>query len=281
MQKVFRVIQSLLDFLKIICVFCMLMLMLYWIQHLAQLDWAWLGFIAPLLNGFIAAGEMVSDSSINFFGAIFEYKYIWALAFMGILYFILNLLKIGTEVMEEAYDNARRAVNKMKENSFNNQLKKEQNNEQLAIKKYQIFVSTSIKKKFCHTELSINIEEQNKIMNKFLIEKLGISPTVYRDGYLYSFNDFNKIDDVLDIFFKLISSKSPLNYFINVQILTNKIDNKELDSLIDLKFENKISMLSDTAFRYKFNASHRYGVSQLGIYQKENLTIEAHEFIVI
>lgn len=281
MSTVFELIKQLLGFIKIILVFCMLMLLLYWIQNLAHLDWRWLGFITPFLDFLISAGKAISSGSMKLFDAVFEYKYFWALVLLGVMYAITHLLRIGTEKLEEVFDTGRRVVKRIEENNLNNQLQKEQTGEQLAIRRYQIYISTTIKKKFSHLEQNVNLEEQNKIMNKFLMEKLGIAPVKYKDGFLYSFSDFNKVDNVLDVFFKVLKSNSPLNYFISVQVLTGENDTSNLDTLIDLKFENKISMLSNTAFRYKFNASHRYGISQLGIYQKENNTVEAHEFIVI
>ena len=77
------------------------------------------------------------------------------------------------------------------------------------------------------------------------------------------------------ILFKLINSNAPIEYAICVQVGD---DSQKLNKLIDLKFFGKISMASDTAYRYKFNESHRYSTSQLGIYQYEGGTMEAHEF---
>ena len=283
MSKVFGFIKSLLQFFKIVLVFCMLMLLLYWIKNLASLNWAWLGFISPLLEGFLGAGKMISDGALDLWGAVFEYKYMWALVIMIALYYVVHFARLGTEALEEAFDEGSRVVKRIEERKFNDSLKQEQANEQIAIKRYRIYVSTSVKNKFSHLECNVDLEEQNKIMNKFLSEKLLVTPTPYEGGFLYSFSDFNSIDNVLEVFFKLLSSNAPLNYIICVQVCAGNpsAEKEQLKSLIDLKFENKISMMSDTAFRYKFNKSHRYGTSQLGMFQKGNDTVEAHEFIVI
>lgn len=283
MSKIFGFLKSLLQFFKIILVFCMLMHLLYWTKNLANLDWGWMGFISPLLDGFINIGNMISSGSLQLFEAVFEYKYMWALVIMIALYYITHFAHIGTEVLEEACNEGHKVIKRIEEKKFNDSLQKNQTDEQTAIKKYRIYVSTSVKKKFSHLECNVNHEEQDKLMNKFLMEKLSITPTAYEGGYLYSFSDFNSIDNVLDIFFKLINSNAPLDYIICVQVCAgNPVAEKEnLKSLIDLNFENKISMMSDTAFRYKFNKSHKYGTSQLGLFQKGNDTVEAHEFIVI
>lgn len=283
MSSIFGFLKNILQFLKIVLVFCMLMLLLYWTKNLANLDWGWMGFVSPVLDCFIGIGSMISNGSLKLFEAVFEYKYMWALVIMIALYYIVHFLYFATEAMEEAFHEGHKLIKRIEERKFNDSLQKEQTDEQTAIKKYRIFVSTSVKKKFAHLECNVNYEEQNKLMNKFLMEKLSIAPTQYENGYLYSFSDFNSIDNVLDVFFKLLNSSAPLDYIICVQICTgNLIEEKEqLKSLIDLKFENKISMMSDTAFRYKFNKSHKYGTSQLGMFQKGNDTVEAHEFIVI
>ncbi len=283
MANVFGFVKSLLQFLKIVLVFCMLMLLLYWTKNLANFDWGWMGFISPLLDGFLSAGKAISDGSLDLWGAIFEYKYMWALVIMIALYYIVHFSFIGTEALEEACNEGHKVVKRMEERKFNESLKQEQANEQTAIKKYRIHVSTSVKKKFAHLECNVDLDEQNKIMNKFLMEKLLVTPTAYEGGFLYSFKDFDSIDNVLDVFFKLLRANAPLDYVICVQVCAGnaEAEKEQLKSLIDLKFENKISMMSDVAFRYKFNKSHKYGTSQLGMFQKGNDTVEAHEFIVI
>ena len=117
-------------------------------------------------------------------------------------------------------------------------------------------------------------------MNKFLIEKTGVSPIPYEGGFLYAFDNFASVDSVLENFFKLIKSNAPLDYIICIQILGNDLVKEEaqLKKLISLRFMNKISACSDTAYRYKFNSSHRYETSQLGLFQKDNDTFEVHEF---
>lgn len=283
MSKIFGFLKNLLQFLKIFWVFCILMLLLYWTKNLAHFSWNWMGFISPFLDGFIAFGKMISNDSLKLFDAVFEYKYFWALVSMIAMYFVTHFLHIGAEALEAAYDEGKKIVKRIEENKFNENLERVQVQEQIAIRKYCIYVETSLKKKFSHLECNVDINEQNKIMNKFLMEKLLIAPAVYDKGFLYSFNDFNSIDKVLEYFFKLIKSNSPLNYVICVQAKSGNdaAEEESLKTLIDLKFENKISMLSDVAYRYKFNASHRYGTSQIGVFQKGNSTIEAHEFIEI
>lgn len=285
MQKVFKFkfIFNIFYFCKIIIVFSILMLLLYWIKNLAGLDWPWLSFISPILDFFLSIGEAISKDSWVLLGAVFEYKYMWALFILLALYYLANLSIYLTEAVEQLFDNGKKVVKKIEEKNFNKNLEKDLSKEQLAIKNYFVYVGTSIKKKYAHLELNINFEEQNKIMNKFLIEKLNVQPSLYKNGFLYSFSDFNSIDTVLDVFFKLLKSNSQLNYNICVQIYSNDkaIEMKNLDKLIDLKFENKISTLSDTVYRYKFNKFHKYGTSQLGIFQHGETAVEAHEFIEI
>lgn len=283
MQKIFKFIFNIFYFCKIITVFLMLMLLLYWIKNLASLDWAWLGFISPVLDFLLALGASISKDSLILLGAVFEYKYMLAIVILIATYYLANIFCNATISLSEAFESGRKIIKRIEENNFNNALEKTNANNQLAIKKYCIYVETSIKKKYAHMELNINLEEQNKLMNKFLIEKLNIQPTMYKNGYLFSFSDFNSIDKVLDVFFKLLKSNAPLNYNICIQIYSDnkQLEIEKLDKLINLKFENKISMLSDTVYRYKFNKFHKYGTSQLGIFQHSNTTVEAHEFIEI
>ena len=171
-------------------------------------------------------------------------------------------------------------MNKAQETLMNSQLANDVKTEQMKINNYKIMVSTSVKKKFSHRELNINLEEQNVIMNKFLIKNLGVSPVKFEDGFLYSFNNFSKIDNVLEIFFKVVNSTAPLNYYISVQVCSGDVEEeaKALKELNGLKIENKIIMKSDTSYRYKYNEFHKYGTTQIGLFQKGKDTIEVQCF---
>ena len=278
--EIFEFLKNILHLCKIITVFSILMLLMIWVQDLINQSWGWTDFIKPLIDMFVIAGAAISSKSITIFEATFEYKYLWALILFILLYVIFHFLMIALESLKETYGEGRKIVKKIQEDAFNKSLARQMTNEQEQIKKYQIFVSTSIKKKYSHKECNVNLDEQNRIMNKFLIEKTGINPTNYQDGFIYSFNDFNHIDDVLENFFKLVNSDAPLDYIICVQIISKEKlkEMEQLNELISLKFVNKITTLSDTVWRYRFNKSHKYSTSQLGLFQKNNNTFEVHQF---
>ena len=283
-RKFFEILRNLVQFVKILIVFCILMYLLFWIQNLIGITWSWTNFITPIMASFTSIGESLSDGSFNLCGALFEYKYFVALVIMLVLLFIVNKSENLISVLEDKFDDGHRLVKKMNEEHLNKTLETNEHTEQMKIKKYEVYIETSIKKKFAHVEQNVNLEEQNKIMNKFLMEKTGINPKRYKNGFLYSFNRFGNIDSTLKVLFKLIKSNSPLNYYICVQIVNDDDSNSafiNLDKLIDLRFENKICMMSDTAYRYKHNDFHGYGTSSLGIFQKDGDTCEAHEFIEI
>ena len=281
MINFFNFLKETAHFLKIIVVFCVLCLLLYWAQNLAHFNWSWINFIKPTLDKLLEIGYTVSDNTVYFFGATFEYKYGIALIILLALYFTAHGFKILIESIEEFYCDKRIAVKKAIENNYNKTLKAQFSFEQKQIKNYQIFVAAYAKEKKSRLMADINLEEEVNSMNKFLMQKTGAKPIKYGEGFLYTFNDFSHIDDVLPYFFKLIKSNAPLNYIICVQILPKVIKNEfeNMKKLIGLNIMNKISTLSDTVWRYKFNNTHRYKTAQLGIYQKENQTFEAHEFL--
>ncbi|MCM1339965.1 MAG: hypothetical protein NC191_09875 [Muribaculaceae bacterium] len=283
MNKVFGFLKSTTQFIKVIIVFYILMMLIYWILNLANCDWNWMNIFKPVLDSFLKTGENISDGSLNLFAAVFEFKYALAILIMLGLYLLTHVLFLGIEKFEDLYDDGTRAVKKIQENAFNKAMAQKNTSEQSQIQTYKIFVSASIKKKFSHKELNINLDEQLNIMNKFLMDKTSVIPEKFENGFVYTFNRFNDIDLVLENFFKLLKAQTPLNYIICVQIVEKNIieAQNKLKTLISLNFENKISMLADTSYRYKFNKAHRYGTSQLGLFNKGNDTFEAHEFIEI
>ena len=126
----------------------------------------------------------------------------------------------------------------------------------------------------------VDLEEQNKIMNKFLIEKVGVLPEVFEGGYLYKFNNFSIIDEKLDVFFKLIESSTPLDYLIVVQAYQNNVKQAfgDLRRLISIDIKNKICMDSETAYRYSFNKDKKFDTVQCGVYQRDENSIEVVSF---
>lgn len=280
MLKFFGFLKSLAQFLKIVSIFCILCLILYWIKDLTNLNWAWLGFISPLLDSFLAIGNYICDKSISFAGVIIEYKYCIAAILFLALYYVAQIMEFSFKASEELYNDGRRLVKKIQENAYNKNLEEKNTLEQTQIKKYQIYVAAYKKKRPSHLEKNLDPEEDIRNMNKFLIEKTGVNPVKYGEGFLYSFGDFSHIDDILPYFFKLIQSDAPLNYIICVQILPKVIKDEfeKMKKLIDLSIHNQITTLADTAWRYKFNETHKYNITQLGVYQKDNDTFEVHEF---
>ena len=116
-------------------------------------------------------------------------------------------------------------------------------------------------------------------MNKYLVKKTGVVPEIYEGGFLYHFSDFDSIDETLKVFFALLSADAPLDYQICVQAYTEKkFDKDSLNLLIALKLYNKITLSSETAYRYNFNNSQRYKLSKEGVFQKDGAVVDVSCF---
>ena len=273
--NIFNFLRSLLHFFKILFVFSILMLLFYWVENLTHANWAWLNFIKPFLDFFLSISSKINSDSIDLLGALFEYKFGIALIIFVVLFYIMNFLRFLVNFLEEVYEKSYSLCKKTEENILNKSLQYSVEKEEKKIKKYSILIKTALKKKFSHKELNINIVEQNSLMNKFIIEKLSVTPKNFEDGFLYDFYDFDEIDAVLDIMFKVLNSSAPLDYAICVQIGNDVL---KLKKLVDLKYYGKITMLAETSYRYRYNKTHRYKTSQVGLFQNGNNTIEVHEF---
>ena len=275
MVALFKFIKSFWQFMKIVIVFCILMLLFFWVENLTGANWDWLNFIRGFLEWLVKMGDSIYSSSLDLFGAVFEFKFFNALIILVIMFYLMNLFIIITEKIEDIYDDSWRAYKKAEEKILNKTLAEDVKREEKKINKYMVLIHTDLKKKFSHRELNINIDEQNQLMNKFISEKTGIKSMNYDGGFLYQFNSFNEIDSVLDTLFKVIHSNAPLDYSICIQAGE---DLTQLKKLADLKHFGKITIAADTAYRYRFNTSHRYGASQIGIFQDGDKTLEVHEF---
>lgn len=168
---------------------------------------------------------------------------------------------------------------KTEEAVLNKSLKEQIEAEEKKISKYVVTIHTEVKAKFSHKEINVDLKAQNEYMNKFIMEKLEIAPIPYEGGFMYSFTDFNKIDSVLKILFKVLHSTTPLDYSICIQAGEQTPENiRQLNKLISLKHFGKITMAADTSYRYRYNETHRYQTSQIGVFQYGDKTLEVHEF---
>lgn len=281
--KIFSKSKNFIYFLKILAIFFLMLHLILWVQNLTSAHYGWLQIFVPILNVFIGIGESISRGSIDAFGALFEFKYMIAVCIYIGFYYLWNYTIILIEKLEDKYDDVHRHFKKTEENAYNVTLHTEQKIQEWKINRYKVFVTTSIKKKFSHKELGYDLNEQNDIMNDFLMKKTGVQMIMHNGGFLYEFDNFFRIDDTLEIFFKLIKSSAPLDYVICVETVeeTDKLCLEKIDELAGLGHVNKISTFADCVYRYKFNRGHRYGTSQLGLFQKDNDTVEVHEFIEI
>lgn len=280
MLKLFGFLKSSVQFLKVFIMFIALCLILYWIDYLVGFQWSWLNFIKPVLNFFLSIASLISDESVDVLGTVFENKFGIAFILILLFYFVANYLQKGVVILEELYDDGRRCVKKMQEDAYNKSLEKQNISEQEQIKKYQIYISAHKKDKIPKHQAGFDLEEEIKNMNKFLMQNLGTNPVKYGEGFLYTFNDFSHIDQVLSYFFKIIKSSTCLDYLVCVQILPRNLKDEfeKMRKLIGLKLFNKITTLADTAWRYKYNETQKYNTVQLGLYRKEKEAFEVLEF---
>lgn len=273
--NIFNFIKSVLYFLRLVCVFCILMLLLYWIQNLTHASWGWIGFIKPFLDWLLDTANKIYSISFNLWGALFELKYLSALIILVAASYGFKFLIFLTGVIESIYRGTRMVCKKTEETLLNKHLYETRKQEELKLTDYSLLIKTQIKSKFRHQEISINIEEQNNLMNNFIKSKTAVAPISFNGAYMYQFDNFDNIDLVLDVLFKLINSSAPLDYAICIQVGKNL---NQLGKLLELEHFGKVTIAADTAYRYKFNTTHRYQTTQVGLFTKDDKTLEVHEF---
>ncbi len=279
--NLFGFLKSCVQLVKVILVFCMLMLILYWIQNLTGDYWFWFSFMNRFFDLFLDAGKQIWSGSVMFWGAVFEFKFLVAMLIFGLLYLIAHIVYIAIGGLEALYGSGRKMVRKFEEDSFNNYLEKQTVYEQKKINRYQIYVELQLKPKYAHREYNIDMEEQKRILVEHLVKKTSCYPDQMGNGFVFTFDSFNHIDATLDIFSKIFQSTAPVDYVVCVQILNANSSShaEQLQTLIDLRILNKITMLAETAYRYGFNDICKYNTVQVGLFQKGKGSFEVHEFV--
>jgi hypothetical protein len=272
---IFNFLKDIAYFLKIVGIFHIMMMALYWIQNIIGAKWDWMNFIKPSLDFILSIGEKIAPMTFNVLDATLEFKYVSALLIIALWTFGFRFIYITLSVLQDEYEEVHCFHKKMTEKRFNNNLKKIVVDEEKKIKTFAVIINTRIKKKFAHEELHIDIEKFNKLMNNFIFENTGVAGTTFKDGFLYKFNDMENIDKVLSVFFRLLKDNTPIEYSISVQAGENII---QLAAIASFNLYGKIVLSADTLLRYKVNETHRYGTYNIGIFNNGENSLEIYEF---
>jgi hypothetical protein len=276
----FNFLRDIVHFVKIIILVILFLLILYWIQDLIGVIWKWFRPLLGFFNCFLDICEGISSNSLQIINTTFDYKYLVAIAILMVFYIITHLVYISIDSFENLYIDCSELVRKIKENRFNRKLRKEQILNEKKINHYKVFIQIQIKSEHLHEEHKTNLDEQNQILIEHLIKKTKVYPKKFEDGYLFSFETFNQVDLILNIFSKILKSNAPVDYIICIQTVDEVNNYKEqLKSLINLKILNKIIAMSDTIYRYKFNETKEFETIALGVYQKGLTNFSVYEFI--
>ena len=273
---IFETLINIEKALRIICVFFIMMISLYWIQNLIGASWWWMGFFAPVLDSILDFVNNIYSFSFDFWNKAIEIKYFNALILIVGIIFALKGLNILIEKAYDLYDDAHRIYKKNTENQFNNNLQDKIKNEEKKVNNYNVYIQTRISKRYLNKSIPFNLSEHNKQMNKFITEKTNAVYTDNWQGFVYSFYNFEKIDDILDILFTILKTEAPVDFIMCIQIGDNNIN---LKKLIELQEWGKIIMSADTLCRYEYNNVKQYKTSCVGIFQRSSDTLEVHEFV--
>ena len=260
---------------SVFCAFFTMLMTFYWVENILNTNWDWLMFFKPVLNYILDFSEKIFTFNFSAFGATYDGKFVTAIIMLLLLTVIVRAIINAIQGLKDWYMSAYLAHKMAVEKSFNRNMITRVKTEETRFSRYMVLINTKLQKKFSHAELNINVEEENKKMNNFIFKKTNAIYSPFEGGFLYKFDDFGKVDDVLDVVFKMLKSFSRLDYAVCVQVGEDFI---QLKKLSDLNEYGKIIFCADTLLRYKFNKSHRYGTQNVGVFQKDNKTIEVHEF---
>ena len=271
----FKRLYDLEHIITIFLAFLIFSTVLYYIETAMNVKWNWLNFIKPLIDSISGFTATLLPLKLNDLVESFNVNFISAITLFAILIILVKYIFQHLDKLQILYENAYINHKANYEKNFNKKLTANMQKAQKKISQYMVLIHTDIKKKFSNQLNKINIDEQNKIMNDFIYEKTGKNYQAFNGDFLYYFDDFDKIDSTLEILFKIIKSNSPLDYSM---CILSGTDLEKLELIAELKQTGKITMNIDTVLRYKINKIRAYETQCVGLYQKENGTIEIHEF---
>lgn len=261
--------------LSLICSFYIMTTVIYWLESIFKAQWNWLNFIKPSMDALLNFANNIFPFSFALGGNNLDGKFIVAMVLLMCLMVVLRFLLEGINNFRDSYENMHITHKKAIEKEFNRNLKNNVIVHEQQISEYMILIHTRLQKKFINSKDKFNVPDLNNSMNDILYKKTNIHFEDFEGGFLYRFSDFNKIDNILDILFKIKKSSSPLDYAICVQAGDNIA---QLKKLAHLQGFGKIIFCADTLLRYKCNKSHAFGTESVGIFHGNDSSIEVHEF---
>ena len=271
----FENLNNIGQFFSLVCSFLIMTTLFYWLENILHAQWNWLNFIKPFLDTILNFSDSILPFSITAFGTVFEGKFISTVLILLLTVIILRFLINCLEKSQNVYENIHVTHKKFVENNFNKNLAKQAISSEIKTSKYMVFINTKLKTNQNLKTNTIDINEENKKMNKFFSEKTGAKLELFNNGFLYNFDNFNKIDDVLEVLFFMLKSESALNYSVCIQL---GYDFKNLKKIIDLNIYGKIIICGDSVFKYENNKIKKFKTQCIGVYQKDNGTLEIYEF---
>lgn len=279
--SLFNLLKNIFYSIKVITVFFMMALLLYWINNTAHFEWSWFKFLSPVLDNLLHIANIVCPFSFKLLEVDFELKYVSGIVILLVIAILMNLLIMGVNAIQVFYLGTRALLRKSEEVALNKLLKSEMKRNQKRKNVFHVVINTYPKEISKYAQnLKIDMDEQNKILSDYLLEKFKKAPIKFEDGFMYTFENFESVDDVLMVLFKVINSKAPISYTICLQISTGNLaeDKKLLTNLVRLRLIGSIYSVSDTAYRYSYNYRKNFVTAQVGVFQEDNGTIEVHEF---
>ncbi len=268
-------LKNILNFFSLFCTLLIMLITLQWIEAINQANFFVLDIFRPFTDSILNFADSICSYSLTAFNNTIDLKY---LIILILLIFFLILSKIFLNWLtdiDELRENINIKQKRMAEKAFNRSLVKNIVKNEKQVIKYMVLIKTKAKKNFGTDNPNVDMAWQNRLMNDFIYEKTNIKYEVFNGGFLYYFDNFDDINTTLQILFKVLKSTAPIEYAICVQA---GLDLNQLKKLSEFEEYGKIIISADTLFKYKYNKLQIYETEIVGIFQKEEGTLEVHRF---
>ena len=271
MTFIFKLFKNVCDFCKIIIIFLIVIYLIFWVEHLTHNTFSFLDIFRPLFINITKMGETVTNNG-SFM--MFEYKYFIGIIILTIAVLIAGLAKEFINKIEELHNKTKKVMSKINQNIINKELQLKQTLEQKQIKQYSIYLKTKLKSKYLNSELKVSLDDENKKILNAIRLKLNTLPSKFENGYVYKFVDFNGIDNVLSALLDVLNEQRKIDYALSISIDNDEELSKKI---YNLDFYGKIVFPANVGYRYTFNKSQQFSISQIGIFQNNDGEFELNE----
>lgn len=284
-KKIFEIVRNSLHFVQIALIFFCFFMVTYWVFELAQAKW--IQFATPFFEVVKSITHLFYNRITDINGVTVDFSFLIATFALLLIVLILKSIIEQIENLEQKYDIMHEKIKKKQEDTFNTTLNKQYIESEAKNNKFLVLVQFDLTNIGRNAAYDKNLEQTtekkaNAVMSDFIesaTEEFRCPQTLTNENLLLYFNDFKKVDEIIEKLKQIINGikrkyieekwQIDANLSIDAYAQAGEIKPKvqKLVKINKLALGNKIACLSTFKHRYSLLENKKFNIEVEGLYK--------------